>query len=120
MQCRPSEPPLNAEEEPGFAAVIVPSQPINVVGVAFQALDSVGVEIRPVQKPEKQNCRQNHDNEKQPAQKPDLPLVLRKPSFSSMSVHKKCQIKPLPNPMHELPCPISSPGSHVTKGGVFV
>jgi hypothetical protein len=39
----------------------------------------VGGKIRPVQKPEKQNCHQNHDNEKQPAKKPDLPLVLRKP-----------------------------------------
>ena len=56
---------------------------------AFYALDSVGIEIQPVQKPEKQNCHQNHDNEKQPAKKPDLPLVLRKPAFISMSVHKK-------------------------------
>jgi hypothetical protein len=50
---------------------------------------SVGIEIQPVQKPEKQNGHQNHDNEKQPAKKPDLPLVLRKPAFISMSVHKK-------------------------------
>jgi len=54
-----------------------------------QALDSVRVEIQPVQKPEKQNRHQNHDHEKQPAQKPDLPLVRRKPAFISMSVHKK-------------------------------
>jgi hypothetical protein len=68
-------------------------------GGAFQALESQAIEsaggkIQPVQKPEKQYCQYNHDNEKQPAKKPDLPLVLRKPAFSSMRVHNNChQIK---------------------------
>jgi hypothetical protein len=56
----------------------------------------VAPEIQPVHKPEQQNRRQRHNHQKQPAQKPNLPLVLGRPYFSSASFHNDCRIKLFP------------------------